>query len=141
MLPQVVLERHETGDQGTFGRIIVPDTLVLFTGELPDRANAPSVSRVAAGSYRVDWTWSPRFKRLMYLLRGTDPRVGIRAHAANFMGDAALGYRSQLNGCIALGEKLGWMDKQKVLLLSAPAVRRFEECMGRASFMLEIRDA
>jgi hypothetical protein len=77
----------------------------------------------------------------MYLLGKTDPRVGIRAHSANFMGDKSLGYRMQLNGCIALGEQLGWMEGQKALLLSAPAVRRFENHMGHKPFMLEIRDA
>ena len=56
------------------------------------------------------------------------------------MGDVTLGLRSQLNGCIALGERLGWMDGQKALLLSAPAVRRFEGHMGTAPFLLEIRN-
>jgi hypothetical protein len=54
------------------------------------------------------------------------------------MGDDTMGYMKQLNGCIALGEKLGWMDGQKALLLSAPAVRRFEDHMGRVPFKLEI---
>jgi hypothetical protein len=74
----------------------------------------------------------------MYLILGTDPRGGIRAHSANFMGDDTLGYKKQLNGCIALGEKLGWMDGQKALLLSTPAVRRFESYMGQKPFKLEI---
>lgn len=77
----------------------------------------------------------------MYLLLGTDPRAGIRKHPANFMGDDRMGYRRQLNGCIALGERLGWMDGQKALLLSAPAVRRFEDHMQRKPFLLEIRNA
>jgi hypothetical protein len=135
-----LLQRFETGDQGTFGRIMVPG-LTLFTGELPWRENAGSISCIPAGVYPAQMTWSPRFKRLMYLLGKTDPRVGIRAHSANFMGDKSLGYRMQLNGCIALGEQLGWMEGQKALLLSAPAVRRFENHMGHKPFMLEIRDA
>jgi hypothetical protein len=57
------------------------------------------------------------------------------------MGDKLLGYRAQLNGCIALGERLGWLDGQKALLLSAPAVRRFEAHMGREPFKLEIANA
>lgn len=137
--PDAVLERHETGDQGTFGRMWTRG-LTLFSGELPDRGNAPNVSCIPApGLHRVLWSWSPRFRRFMYLLLGTEPRAGIRAHSANFMGDDAKGYRRQLNGCIALGEKLGWMDNQKALLLSAPAVRRFEDYMGQRPFLLEIR--
>jgi hypothetical protein len=57
------------------------------------------------------------------------------------MGDDSMGYRRQLNGCIALGERLGWLEGQKALLLSAPAVRRFEEYMGHRPFTLEVRNA
>jgi hypothetical protein len=78
---------------------------------------------------------------MMYLLLGTSPRAGIRKHPANFMGDRTKGLRSQLYGCIALGERLGWMDGQKALLLSAPAVRRFEDYMERKPFRLEVINA
>jgi hypothetical protein len=76
----------------------------------------------------------------MYLLLGTEPRAGIRKHPANLMGAIDKGFRAQLNGCIALGEKLGWIDGQKALLLSAPAMRRFESIMGGKPFTLEIRN-
>ena len=146
MKADAVIERLDQGDQGTFGRIWARG-LSLFTGELPWRDNAANVSCVppAPGAepvlYRCAWTWSPRFRRFMYLLVGTEPRAGVRKHSANLMGDAGLGYRAQLNGCIALGEKLGCLDRQKALLLSAPAMRRFETHMGRAPFLLEIRNA
>lgn len=130
----------DKSDQGVFGRIVAPK-ISLYTGELPWRDNKPSISCVPEGVYRVDWTFSPRFKRFMYLLIGVRDRSGVRKHSANFMGDAALGFKSQLNGCIALGERIGWMDKQKALLLSAPAVRRFEEAMEHKPFDLEIRNA
>lgn len=139
MKPDAVLDRLESGDQGTFGRMWTPG-LELYSGELPERGNAPNVSCIPQpGLHRVVWTFSPRFRRFMYLLLGTAPRVGIRAHAANLMGDAAQGWRAQLNGCIALGERLGWLDGQKALLLSAPAVRRFEAQLGHRPFLLEIR--
>lgn len=138
-LPLALLQRFESGNQGTFGRILCPGGLELFTGELPWRNNAASISCLPPGKYLTGMTWSPRFKRQMYLLNGTTPRAGIRAHSANFMGDKSLGFKTQLNGCIALGERLGVMDGQKALLLSAPAVRRFEAYMNRAPFILEIR--
>lgn len=143
--PDAVLERHETGDQGTFGRMWARG-LSLFSGELAWRDNRSNISCLPPGPgeaprlHRVVWTWSPAFRRFMYLVLGTEPRAGIREHSANFMGDDALGFRRQLNGCIALGEKLGWMDGQKALLVSAPAVRRFESHMGQAPFLLEIRN-
>ena len=141
MKPDAVLERHETGDHGTFGGMWAVG-LRLYSGELPYLGNAPNISCLPQpGLHQVVWTWSPAFRRFMYLLLGTAPRAGIRAHAANLMGDASKGWRKQLNGCIALGERLGWIDGQKALLVSAPAVRRFEDHMGRRPFLLEIRNA
>jgi len=138
MMPRVTIERSDSGDQGTFGRLYAPNGFRRYTGELPDRDNAPNVSRVLESLYPAVWTYSPAFRRFMYVLLGTAPRAGIREHAANFMGDKAKGYRCQLNGCIALGERLGWMDGQKALLLSAPAVREFEVHMKQEPFELEI---
>lgn len=136
-----VLTRRDSGDQGVFGTLVTRSGLQLLTGELPDRENASSVSCIPEGVYTVVWTWSPRFKRMMYLVDGVRGRAGIRFHSANLMGDKALGFRAQLNGCIALGERLGWMDGQKALLLSAPAIRKFESLMGGKTFSLEIRHA
>lgn len=132
-----VLTRWDQGDQGTFGKMVTPG-LNLYSGELPWRDNQPNLSCIPPGVYNMVWTFSPAFRRWMYLVLGTEPRAGIRAHSANFMGDDTMGYRKQLNGCIALGEKLGWMGGQKALLLSVSAIRRFEEHMGHESFKLEI---
>jgi len=55
------------------------------------------------------------------------------------MGAAPL--RCQLNGCIALAERRGWIDGQKAILLSAPAIRRMEDHFAGASFTLEIGNA
>jgi len=134
---RVILERLETSDHGTFGRIIAKN-LTLFSGELPWRENAPNISCIPIGTYLCRWTLSPRFKRFMYAVESVPQRTGVRKHSANLMGDSLQGYRAQLNGCIALGERLGWMDGQKALLLSAPAMRRFERHMELKPFELEI---
>lgn len=138
-MERVVLTRIETGDQGTFGRILARG-VSFFTGELPWRENAANRSCIPAGRYPCAWTYSPRLRRFTYQLLNTTPRTGIREHAANLMGDVELGYRAQVAGCIALGERLGWMNGQKALLLSAPAVRRFEALMGKKPFDLEVID-
>ena len=134
----VLLERLETSDSGTFGRIIA-DRLVLYTGELPDRDNAANVSCIPPGTYTCAYTYSPRFRRRMYGIEPVPGRAGVRIHSANFMGDSAKGLRCQLNGCIALGERLGKMDGQKAVLLSAPAVRRFVDLMAGETFKIEVR--
>ena len=138
MPADVLIERRDSGDQGTFG-LLTAGSLTLYTGELPDRGNAPSISCIPAGRYRVVWAWSPRFRRETYRLLGVPSRSGVLIHSANLMGDVALGYRAQLNGCIAMGERLGVLEGQRAVLLSAPAVRRFEEFMGQRPFELEIK--
>ena len=137
---RATLTRFDQGGQGTFGRFDLPG-LSLYTGEQPWRDNATGVSCIPVGVYQAIWTRSPRFRRHTYLLLGTAPRTGIRIHAANLMGDTVLEYKSQLLGCIALGERLGYLDGQKALLLSAPAVGRFERALAGRPFELEIRNA
>lgn len=97
------------------------------------------MSCVPAGTYRCIFTNSPRFGRCLYLVGPVLARSGIRIHPANLMGDSSKGFHCQLNGCIALGEKLGWMDGQKAVLLSVPAVRELEEHFNGRAFTLEIR--
>ena len=133
-----VLTRLESGPQGTFGRFVA-GRLGLFSGELHDHDNATNVSRIPAGTYRCLFTHSKRFGRSLYLVDAVPHRTGIRLHAANLMGDAPP-WRKQLNGCVALGERLGWIDGQKALLLSAPAMRRAESYFGGRPFTLEIRE-
>lgn len=136
---KALLQRHEQGDQGSFGQLVL-GSFSCFTGELPWRDNAPSVSCIPAGAYRAVVTYSPRFGRGLYLVGTVAGRTGIRIHPANLMGQAPR-WKSQLNGCIALGEKLGWLAGQKAVLVSVPAVRRLHEYTAGKPFDLEIRNA
>lgn len=137
-MSDALLTRFDYGDQGTFGRFSAKG-IALYSGELPWRNNAPSISCVPAGTYRCIFTYSARFGRHLYLVGAVPARSGIRLHAANFMGAADMGFLSQLNGCISLGERLGWMDGQKALLLSAPAMRLAQDRFSGEPFLLEIR--
>jgi hypothetical protein len=133
------LTRFDSSDEGTFGVLWIPGFPgVLFTGELPDRQNRSNISRIPAGRYKGIWCHSPRFKRNMYVLEPVPNRAGIRIHVANWVGDKAKGYKSQVNGCITLGEKIGKLAGQKAVLLSAPAIRRFEKFMQGKTFNLEV---
>ena len=127
--------RFETSDHGTFGRLGR-----WFTLELPWRDNQSSISCLPEGDYPVFWGPSPRLRRSTYRLAKTAPRAGILIHSASLAGDSAKGLKCQLNGCIALGEKIGWIDGQKALLVSRPAVSRFE-AESPKTFILEIRNA
>lgn len=140
-MDHVGLFRLETSPQGTFGKLVLPNGLRLFTGELPWRDNQPQVSCIPVGLYRVVWGYSPHLKHNAYLVQDVARRFGIRIHAANLMGETAIGLRAQVNGCIALGEKLGTMEGQKALLVSAPAITKLEAVMERKPFILEVRES
>lgn len=135
---KVVLLRHETSDQGTFGQLLFDELeRPLFTGELPDHNNEANVSCIPTGVYRGMMTFSPRFKRNMYLIVPVLNRSGIRIHSANFCGSVPK-WKKQLNGCISLGLKLGYIEGQKAVLISSTAIRMFEEAMKGQPFELEI---
>lgn len=134
----VTITRFDSSNHGTFGRLVCDD-FMAYTGELPDRSNKSNISRIPTGVYKCVWSYSPRLKTEMYLVEGVSGRSGIRIHSANFMGDSDLGLRKQVNGCIALGEKIGVLEGQKALIMSKPAIRRFEQKMNKKTFTLEIK--
>jgi hypothetical protein len=85
---------------------------------------------------RVDWL---KKNKKVFMVLNVKGRGGILIHAANYMGDYLKGFKTQLMGCIALGERLGQMEGQKAFILSAPAIRRFEALMDGKPFELEIK--
>lgn len=134
------LTRIETSDHGTFG-VVHFGNYSLFTGELPWRGNASGLSCIPAGKYTCLWTYSPAFKRMMYLVDQVKDRSGIRIHPANLMGDTRKGLKSHLLGCITLGERRGTIKGQQAVLVSRPAVSKLESYMAGEPFELEIVDA
>lgn len=136
---RVFIVRERTGIDGTFGRLI-SDGFTCYTGELPWRDNLPGLSCIPSGTYRCVWSESPRLKRKTYRVLGVPGRSGILFHSANFVGDKSAGKKAQVQGCIALGERIGLMDGQASILVSQPAVRRFEAFMAGRPFNLEVLD-
>lgn len=134
------LRRIQKTDSGTFGVLSI-GTFQCYSGECPWRENAQGLSCIPTGVYQVVWAPSPRLKRDTYRVINVPERSGVLIHSANYMGDRTMGLKCQLLGCIALGEKRGVMDGQAALLLSFPAVRRFERYMDGQSFELEVADA
>jgi hypothetical protein len=124
------LTRRPTTDQGTFGDLESEDgNLLLRTLELPWRDGASKISCIPPGVYLADPFNSPS-KGAVYLLKNVTGRSMIEIHSANFAGDTAKGWQSQLLGCIALGLGYGDMTNedgkwQKCVLNSKPALKRF----------------
>jgi len=136
---RAILQRLETSDEGTFGKIEFGGH-AWHTGELPWRDNKPLISCIPAGTYLVEMDPSPRFGRDLYELRKVPGRTVILIHPANFCGDRACGLESELNGCIALGLSVGSLRGQKAVLASGRAVAQFQAALNREPFMLEVRD-
>ena len=133
------LIRLESTSQGTFG-ILTVDDKQWITGELPEKNNHQMFSCIPRGDYVVRWTFSNRFKRFTYEVQNVPERTGIRIHPANFVGDTELGYRCEVQGCIALGKRTGTIEKQKTLSGSRLAVSDFEAYFAKEPFNLTIKD-
>lgn len=138
----VFIQRAPSTPAGTFGKLVVTDSgLWLFSGELPDHDNAPGISCIPAGTYRVKWTWSPSFRKYTYQIMNVPGRSGIRIHAANYFGDKGGPLYSQVEGCVGLGRRMGPLGGQMALKDSGTAIRIFETHMDYKDFTLEVRNA
>lgn len=97
------LIRNSTNIDGTFGVLVVDNYPFCVTLELPWLNNEPKISCIPAGDYRVDLTYSTRFKQYMYRLEDVPKRSGILIHAGNDGG----GSDADTEGCILLGMGYG----------------------------------
>ena len=136
---QALLQRRESTDQGTAGMFYL-DNVQMFTMELPERDNAPNISRIPEGSYKAEWDKSPKFG-WCYHVRGVPNRGSILIHSGNLAGDVSLGYLSHSHGCILVANKLGTIDGQLAGLLSRPALQRLYSFTKNQPFQLIIRNA
>lgn len=132
--------RTETSDHGTLGRLVAEDGWQCVTLELPWRDNRPNISCIPPGKYPVLWGISPRFKRYYYRLQQVPERSGVMIHAGNLAGDASLGLRTHVQGCILLGKYFGEIKGQRAILVSQAMVREFAERMASAPFTLVITE-
>jgi len=110
------------------------------TTELPERNNAPQISRIPAGTYLCKWAKSPKFG-WVYHVTGVPGRRNILIHAGNLAGDVALGYLSHSHGCILPCGRMGRLAGQSAGLLSKPTVVKLAEIMQGQDFLLEVRNA
>ncbi len=127
----IILERRDYTDHGTFGVIRLADKL-FNTLELPWDHNNKDKSCIPIGTYEVMFTWSPSFRRRLYLVCDVPGRTGIRIHPANTF--------NQLNGCIALGYGLGEIKGVKAVTQSRIAVDDFSMLLEHKPFKLQIMD-
>ena len=79
--------------EGTNGRILCQDRLMMYSIELPWKDNRARVSCIPEGRYELVKRWSPKFNRHLQLMN-VPQRAFILIHPAN---DAL----HELKGCIA----------------------------------------
>jgi hypothetical protein len=141
-MKRAIISRGASTDQGTFGVLRFGATQV-FTLELPWRDNRRQVSCVPVGTYDCRLVRSPRFGNV-YKLLAVPGRSDVLIHPANLAGDAALGWTTELQGCIAPCMRLGAMrNKAGVMqvagLVSRPAVRELMTWAAGEPFQLEVK--
>lgn len=144
--PRVVLQRVTSDEEGTLGVLFVDGEALAYSIELPWRWNSRNISCIPAGMYPMAWTRSPRLRRFTYEIQSVPNRGGIRIHTGNFAGDKIRGWDTHSLGCPLLGERFGALTnsagrRQRAVLVSSVATRRFEERLAGRSCYLEVCDA
>jgi len=120
----ITLERFAYTPMGTFGRLTFDD-FSCYTIERAWDGNKPYVSCIPEGSYFIQRFNSPKFGKV-YAVYGETvsvtpnvnfARSAILIHPANVASD--------LQGCIGLGDSLGYVKNQWAVLNSVDLVKQF----------------
>jgi hypothetical protein len=97
----LTLARFEYGENQTIGALFNENHFLCYT--LEDACRPKKIlgkTAIPYGRYRVDFTWSGRFNRMLPILCDVPLFFGIRIHAGNT--------ETSTEGCLLVG-----MDKQK----------------------------
>lgn len=124
---------------GTFGQWMVDDGSMLFvSGELPDRGNQRGISCIPCGVYQCRIIESPKHGRV-YEVQNVPGRSNIEIHSASYCGDVSRGKKSDLLGCICIGDRVVVAADQRIVTGSKDAMAEFMEYMGGEPFILTIK--
>lgn len=133
------LVRFRSDSEGTFGVMTLPDNTILFTGELPQKGNRANLSCIPEGTYLIERVNSNTFGPV-YEVMNVPKRSNIYIHNGNYCGDAELGFKSDVEGCLLLGCDIGELDDQRVVINSQIARSLFEDAMNGGPGILTISD-
>jgi hypothetical protein len=100
------LLRKFTDDEGTQGELRLENGYTCLTLELPWRNNHANFSCIPAGTYICRKRWSFRFMRWLYEVLYVNGRENILIHSGNWAGDVRKGFKSDVEGCILLGDRI-----------------------------------
>ena len=135
---KVFIKRDEPTPLGTFGVLTVDSrTFSCYSLELNDHGNKVGISCIPAGTYACKIVSSPKFGAV-YEIAGVPGRTNVLLHKGNFAADEGHG-KSDIEGCVLLGNAIGEIAGQRCLLSSKDAVGRFMAEMEGEPFELTIR--
>ncbi len=145
VMETATLVRGQSTDDGTFGKLTVLGK-TFYSLELPWKDNHPDTSCIPVGTYVCEVSPSARmtqlFKKDMYHVTNVPKRDGVCIHPSNYAGDTSLGKRSDLEGCIALGDGVSKDDKgQKIIIDSRVTISEFMKLLNNQPFQLIITNA
>jgi hypothetical protein len=120
----ITLERFAYTPMGTFG-VLTFDDFKCYTVERPWQNNDVGQSCIPEGNYFIQRYTSPKFGKVYAIYGGTvsvypDPnctRSAVLIHPANVSSD--------LQGCIGLGDSLGYVKDQWAVLNSSVTLKAF----------------
>ncbi len=134
---KAVLTRTETSNEGTFGTLVTDSGFSVYSGELPWRNNEKEISCIPLGVYIVQRIISPKHGPC-YCLTDVPKRTDVEIHKGNYCGDVSKGFKSDVLGCVIVGNALGALAGQACVLNSKDAVARLEADLDHGPFQLEI---
>ena len=145
------LYRNHENHAGTWGAFVGPSTLRVhgktvvttdgwqgLTLELPWRKNAPQYSCIPPGRYSASYVLSPRLDKHYYRLYGVPKRTEILIHPFNHAGDVTRGYHCESEGCIALGQGIGYIYGQLGVIGSMHAEEQMHIAYEEADLIIDI---
>lgn len=131
--------RLYSSDQGTQGVLYIKDTPFCLTLELPWNDNIKKFSCIPIGYYKcVPWRFHG-IRKAFHLLN-VPHRNSVLIHSGNFAGDVRKGYKSNVEGCILVGSKIGYLGNQLAVLCSRPTLHKLVNILEWNPFYLFIDD-
>lgn len=131
---KVTLVRDPSEESGTFG-VLTAGMFRCYSLELAWKDNAQNVSCIPTGIYQCKLINSPKFGAV-YEVCDVPGRTHVLIHRGNFAGTFPL--KSDVEGCILVGNAIGEIAGQRALLSSKDALMRFMDDLEGEPFTLEI---
>jgi len=135
---EVTIKRCQSHDWGTAGFLKEGD-FECRTLELQWEDNKRRKSCIPVGTYMCKIVDSPKFGKV-YGILDVPGRFNVLIHVGNFAGDTDKGLKSDVLGCVLLGNSITVINTQMGVSDSGNTFKGFMKHMGNEDFMLHIEN-